>query len=613
MTQLGFLGEVTAYLEASFTNRESEIKFAEVPLAPFAFFGQTATYSKDNFYNPFDTDIVDWRRRMVEGNSRFESHDEDVFRILLGMRGEIDSGPLAGWSWDAHYIRGESEREQHFGDVYNLARVANAVGPTTGSPATGDLACVNDPANCVPLNVFGQGVVTGEMLDYITFTTNESFEAEQDIIEITFSQPDLFELPAGPVGFAIGYQFREESGTDTPDSQVAALGDAATGTPRQRTKGNFDVNAFYAEAIVPLLSDVPGAESLELELALRTADYNTFGHTTDPKIGIKWRPYSDLLVRGTYSTAFRAPNIGELFGGAGVSFPSLTDPCSGGNVGGSVCKDPRVPNAGFVPISTQVKERVGGSPGVTAEEADIFTLGLVFTPSFLSQLSISIDYYDYEIEDAITRVGSDFILKSCATTGAHCDKIQRFPDGNVLEINNRTTNVGGVDHSGYDFAIAYRGLDGPFGGLFDFRIDTTLVLEHDVIQADGSKINHDGFFRDEQDGHFADWKGILSIDYTNESFRFSWDTRFIDEVDEEFTDQGTGATLRRKMSERWYHDVQVGYDFETFGIQNTLLFGMDNVFDKDPPFSLDAFNDNADVRTFDTVGRFIYARIIASF
>ena len=134
----GALGDLSGFLETTYVMRSSEAKLAEVPLAPLAFFGHPAPYSKDNFYNPLGADIPDWRRRMVEGGSRTEPNDEDTLRLLFGLRGDWFEGPLSGWSWEAHASYGESKRESHFGHIYDLERVANAVGPTIGD-SPGDL------------------------------------------------------------------------------------------------------------------------------------------------------------------------------------------------------------------------------------------------------------------------------------------------------------------------------------------------------------------------------------------------------------------------------------------------------------------------------------------
>ena len=607
------LGEVSGYMEATYTNRESRQKLAEVPLAPLAFFGFAAPYSKDNHYNPLGADIPDWRRRMVEGGSRTDPNEEDTTRLVIGLRGEWTQGAMENWSWDAYMTRGESRRTSNFGHIYNLERVLNAVGPTNGSPGTGDLACVNDAANCVPLNTFGENSVTQEMLDYITFTTNEAFNLEQEIFALNLSTPSLVELPAGPLGFAIGFEYRDEFAADRPDSQVATLGDAATGTPRQPTSGGYDVREAYLELVVPLLADKPLVESLSLEAAVRHSDYDAFGATTNPKFGWRWRINSDLVFRGSVSSAFRAPNVGELYGGAGTSFPSLSDPCSGGRVGGNVCMDPRVPDAGFEVISTQIRTRVGGNPDLVPEEADILTAGIVWTPQALAGLSVALDYYEYELTDAIGGLGADFILDSCAARGELCSRIDRFPDGNVLQLDNRTANASGLDAKGVDLGVSWVGITLPVGEL-DVRLDLTRVIKHNLIQPDGTKIKHAGWFRDDQSGHFGKLRFILGLRYQlNESLNFTWDARFIDDVQEEYPDSFTGETLERELEGQIYHDLQANWSFGLGGIDTMLTFGADNVLDEDPSFSLDGFNDNTDVTTFDTAGRFLYGRLRLAF
>ena len=606
---VGPLGDLSGYLEATYTKRSSEAELAEVPLAPLAFFGHSAPYSKDNYYNPLGADIADWRRRMVEGGRRTDSNEEDTARLLVGLRGEWFEGPLSGWFWEAHASYGESKRELHFGHIYDLERVTNAVGPTIGS-SPGDLRCANDTANCVPLNTFGENSVTQEMLDYLTFTTDESFGMDQQIWAVSLTTPALFQMPAGAVGAAFGFEYRDEFASDMPDPRVAALGDAATGTPRQPTSGGYDVTEGYLEVVLPLLADQPLAELVEVEAAVRYSNYSAFGSTTNPKIGLRWRVGGDVVARGSFSTAFRAPNVGELYGGAGTSFPSLSDPCSGGRMGGSICMDPRVPDQGFEIISTQIRTRVGGNDTLKPEEADIFTVGMVWTPeTALAGLSLALDYYDYELVEAIGGLGADFILNACAMRGELCDRIERFPDGNVRQLDNRTANAAGLESSGIDLALAYKGLPLPVGEL-DVRLDLTRILAHDVIQPDGTVIEHARWFRDDQDGHFGEWKYSLGLGYIfNNNLDVAWDIRFIDDVTEEYEDQFTGDVHERTLDGAVYHDLQANWRFDAWRGRSMLTVGVDNVLDDDPSFSLDGFNDNTDVRTFDTVGRFIYGRV----
>ncbi len=623
--ELSFTGmsEFRIFGEVLYSETDGQQKLAETPLAPLAFFGINAPYAADNFYNPFGVEIGDWRRRMVESGSRTDDNELDQIRVVLGANGGWNEGLLKGWDWDAFYLYSEVKRSSRFGPIFNLDRVANAVGPTTGSLETGDLQCVNDSENCVPLNVFGENSVTQEMLDYIAFTTNEDFGAEVEQWELNVSTPELFALPYGDLGVAFGYSHRDVSGFDIPDSQVVTLGDRSTGTPRQPTGGGFVVNELYAEIFLPLLADLPFAKQLDVEFGVRHSRYDTFGNTTNIKIGGKYRPFEDLLLRASYSEAFREPTIFDSFGGAGTSFPSLSDPCAENPT--QFCIEDGVPAGGFEPVSTQIRERTGGNPNVEPEEAETFTAGAVYTPTFndwVQGFAIGFDYFDIELTNAIDTVGTSFILTQCAENGSTCNLIDRFgPEAGNSEgfpslVDNTTTNVGGIDVRGVDIFVSYTGLDTPFG-VFNFSVDGAYLDQYDKIQADGSVIAHAGRFIDDQDGYFARWRVLgtttWSYDLGIGQLGASWDVRWISEADENFQDQGTGEVLERTVDGRIYNDIQVSFDFEAGPSSNILVFGIDNLFDKEPPFSLDAFNDNTDVRTFDTVGRFWYGRITTRF
>ena len=607
-----------AFAELSYINRESDQALAEVPLAPLAFFGFSAPYSAENFYNPFGADINDWRRRMVEGGPRTEDVEQETKRVVLGFRGARED-----WDWEVSYTYGETDASYVFGDLYNLQRVANAVGPTTGSLATGDLACVNDSANCVPLDVFTPGVIDQAALDYVTFSTNESGGQQQDIWHVSVANGNIFELPAGPVGMAVGYEHREEEAFDRPDSQVAALAasGAVTGTPRFPTSGGYDVDEIFVEFIVPLVADQPFFNDLEVQLAHRYSDYSNFGDTNNSSVGVLWRPHDDLLLRGKWSQAFRAPNVSDLFGGAGTSFPSTSDPCAVNPT--SFCIADGVPAAGFTPISTQISTRVGGNPDIQPEEADVFTVGFVYTPSFAEwaePFALTFDYYDVDLDNAIGELGADFILSSCAANGSNCDLITRFTDpgiaGNPRSVNNSFTNVGGVTTSGFDVGITYTNLETGFG-TFDFRLEATYIDEYDKEQADGTIISHAGRFIDDQDGFFGRLKTSFDIGWDYNNWYASYSLRSISDADERFEDfvlanpDRTDGLFDRTVKGRVYHDVQVGYNFEDYGLR--VVVGGDNITDKEPPLSLDGFNDQTDVRTFDTAGAFWYFRATYSF
>lgn len=635
LSDFAFFGETRAFGEIQYVDRESAYALAEQPLAPLAFYGFDAPYSADNEYNITGVDISDWRRRLVEDGPRTGFTEIQTIRAVAGFEGELDNGIL----WEAYFNYGESDYSNSYGPLFNLTKVANAVGPTARD-GDGMLRCDTnadgafgsaDDQDCVPLNTFGENSITQEMIDYIAFRQNESNKYTQKVYALTLTKPDLFELPGGDLGIAGGYQHREESGQFVPDALVLELAEsgAVTGTPSDVTDGGYEVDEFFIEARLPFV------DTFEVDLGYRYSDYDTFGSTSNWKVGAQFRPIDDLLIRGSAATAFRAPTIASLYGGSGISFPAVTDPCA--NNPTANCIADGVPQAGFTQISTQVRTQVGGSPSVEAEEADTFTLGLVYQPSQFDGVAFAIDYYDIELSNPITEVGASVILSQCAETGDFCDLIQRFGpganEGAPLLIDNRTTNAGAIETSGIDLLAEWKGIDTEVG-VFGVRWEATLLLEYDKTQANGTVVPHDGFFRDDEDGHFAEWRYILLATYENGPWNAQIDYRFIDEVTEFGSDLAgscvdtNGATTQegvnvgltcvnassgyastnlgdfvRTIDSASYVDLYGSYDFSD---GNIVFVGIDNLFDEEPPLSVDGFNDNTDVRTFDTVGRYYY-------
>jgi outer membrane receptor protein involved in Fe transport len=598
--------------ELSFNRRTSKTKLAPLPLAPLAFFGWTdATYSADNYYNqqfgPKDrngntVDIADWRRRMVETGGRDSEFRVETVRAMFALDGEFDNG----WGYEVSYVFGANDAATRGAGGVNFEKVSAAVGPSFMDDL-GNVVCGTEAApiaGCVSLNTFGtpgtDGEVSQEMMDYILFEAHDFGSNEQQILSASI-YGDAFELPAGTVGFAAGIEHREEKGADYPDALIA-LG-ITSGSSRTSTVGSYEVDEVFIEANLPLLNDAPLAEVLEVDLAVRYSDYNTFGDTTNHKIGVRWVPFEGLMVRGTSSTAFRAPSTNDLFQGASDNSPEVVDPCNTNPT--AFCIADGVPAAGFEPIGDQLSSTRGGSTELTPEEADIFTAGFVYTPSFVEGVSLTFDYWDIEITNAISTLGEQLILDSCAATGEHCDKITRFGSssplyGNSIDIDDRTTNVGGVDSSGYDFNIRYT--TDLEGGTLAINLDTTYYKTYDITQANGDVIENAGYFyRNSGDGNFPEWKTNTDIRYTTDDWSATWSVRYIGEVDEPFdTDSGF-----RTVDSQVINDARFSYFMDN--MQATV--GLNNVFDEDPPYADTGFNDNTDPRTYNTTGRHVYVSL----
>lgn len=614
---------VRVFTELSFNRRTSKTKLAPLPLAPLAFFGWTgSTYSADNYYNqqfgPKDmngdtVDIADWRRRMVETGGRDSQFRVETVRAMFGIDGEFDNG----WGWEASYIFGANDSATQGAGGVNFEKVDLAVGPSF-KDEQGNVVCgtVDAPiAGCVSLNTFGtpgtDGEITQEMMDFILFEAHDVGSNEQQIMSASVFG-DAFELPAGTVGFAFGIEHREEKGADYPDALIA-LG-ITSGSSRTSTVGSYSVDEAFLETNVPLLSGVVGAEVLEVDLAVRYSDYDTFGDTTNHKIGVRWMPFDGLMVRGTSSTAFRAPSTGDLFAGSSDNSPTVVDKCSGtvdGFAPGTPsCIASGAPAGGFEPIGDQLSSTRGGNPELKPEEADIFTAGIVYSPDFVEGLSLTLDYWDIEITSAISTLGEQLILDSCYTTGEHCDKITRFGAdsllyGNSIDIDDRTTNVGGVESSGYDFNIRYT--TDFEGGTLAFNVDTTYYDTYDITQANGDVIENAGYFyRNSGDGNFPEWKTNADVRYTSDDWSASWSVRYIGEVEEPFSNADSGF---RTIDSQIINDARFTYFMDNM----TATIGLNNIFDEDPPFADSGFNDNTDPRTYNTTGRHVYVTLGLSF
>jgi len=637
------------FSELSFTRRTSDTKLAPLPLAPLVFFGyQDAAYSADNYYNqqfgPKDKDgntveISDWRRRMVETGGRDSNFRIETVRAVFGFDGQINDD----WGYEVSYVYGANDAATNSAGGVNFEKVGLAVGPSFLDPISGEVVCgtADAPiADCVSLNTFGtpgtDTQVSQEMMDFITFDAHDFGSNEQQIISASVFG-DAFELPAGTVGVAFGVEHREEKGADYPDALIA-LG-ITSGSSRLATEGGYSVDEAYVEANFPLLSGVAFAETLELDVAIRYSDYDTFGDTTNSKFGIRWAPADGLLVRATTSTAFRAPSTSDLFAGSSANSPTIEDPCATNPT--SHCIADGVPAGGFEPIGDQLSSTRGGSTEVQPEEADITTVGVVYSPEFVDGLSMTIDYWDIEVTNAISTIGEQLILNKCASEGTFCDKITRFGasdgalHGNSIDIDDRTTNVGGVNSSGYDFNIRYA-TDLGFGAL-KVNMDTTYYDTYDVIQADDSIVEHSGKYWDASsgDGNFPEWKTNLSLSLQTDDYAVNYTVRYMSSV-EEYVDFAStsdwekseinsafrtsevingetnavdGWDVYREVGSSTIHDVRFTYFMENL----TATVGVDNLFDKAPPFMASGFNDNTDPRTYNTTGRHMYVSLGLTF
>ena len=413
-------------------------------------------------------------------------------------------------------------------------------------------------------------------------------------------------MPAGELAFAAGVEYREQDGSFRPDP-IAASGETA-GIPSGATAGSFNVTEFYGELNIPLISGAAGADLLEVNLAARSSDYSTSGSESTYKAGVLWRPIEDLSVRGSFSTGFRAPGIGELFGGAAREDFTFLDPCADvlGTIlaadGGRLESGPQPQNIidncavlgvgpGLAQRNPQLSALSQGNSALIAETSDSWSAGFVWSPAFaenagwIEGLTVSIDFYDLEIEDAVQGRDPGEVVTACVDTldPFFCDSVPRTASGQVDVISNQLQNIGTIEVSGFDIAVNYVG---PETGIGQFNVSLNATKLDEYIERtanpDGSLTTtertgthtNETFMR-----AFPDWRATTSIDWIYDRWAANLSFRWIDEM---ITDSGTGPDAQ-KLDSAVFTDLQVRYNPAFLDDALTVAIGFNNLFDEDPP------------------------------
>ncbi len=622
-----FFRHLNGYFESSYTARTSEQKLAPEPLALGL---EGIVVSADNYYNPFGKDFFDMRRRMVEGGHRVWTQNGNTFRFVGGLDGSLpEMGALRSWYWDVSWNYGLTQNSEMNSGRYNRPKVANALGPSFVD-SEGIPRCGTGPDNmiegCVPLDFFsGAPNMTQEMIDYISYRGAAYGFTEQTSMLANLTG-ELFEIPfGGMVAVAMGYEYREMRGGYDPNP-LEASGDT-TGNKSEPTQGGYHVNEFFAELQIPLIANLPLIEMFELSAAFRSFHYSTFGGDYTWKLGTRWQLTEELTARGTYSTAFRAPSVGELYSGAYDDFPYVRDPCTTNDGRERTdlqkvnCTADGVPEVLNDP-TVQLLSRAGGNTALEPETADIVTVGLVYSPDFISDLSLTLDYFQIKVDNAINTIGNAVILNACYnTTDVQaerdlCDRIHRNNAGFINYIDNRITNIGGVETAGIDFQLRYNLVTAGVG-TFWFNLEGTWLLRYDQIQGRGDYESTVEGLNKYDLGVNPDLRANLSVIWALENWGAGLTARFVNRFDECKDDDcqpGEGKEVISRTVEA-YHvwDLFVSYGWDSSFGDTKCTLGVNNVLDREPPIVYNAFLAPTDNTTYDLMGRLFYVRLAQTF
>ena len=625
---------ISMFGRISYTKRTSETKAAPEPLCFFDCgnrISDATVISALNPFNPFGVDLsvangnaAFFGRRPLESGGRLFFQETNTYMFTAGLQGDFESGGR-NFYWDLTGGYGDNSGFQEKFNSHNQAKLQIAL----GDPAV----CAQVP-NCVPFNLFGgqtpppgsgeSGSITQAMLDFVRYTQRDF--SEQTLKNIAFNiGGDLFDMSAGTVGFAAGFEYRDHSGSYRPDP-IAAAGETA-GIPAGATTGEFDVTEYYAEVNVPLIAGAALADYVEVNLAARSSDYSTSGRESTYKFSGLWRIVPEFSVRASVSTGFRAPGIGELFGGAAREDFTFTDPCADytaiiGSVNGG--RDtPQPPNiqancaaqgvpVGLAQTNPQLSAVSAGNSTLSAEESDSWTFGAVWSPAWSEGLAwsegitASIDFYNHEINNAVQGRDPGDVITACVETNDpfFCDSVPRTPAGQIGLVNNQLQNIGGIDAVGMDLSLTY--LSPEFSiGQFNAQVNLTRLEEYKerTSNPDGSVNVNDltGQHTDETFARaFPDLRAVTTVGWARDRWNGSLVFRWTDEM---ATDGG--GNLDSVM----FTDLRASYTPAMLDESLTVTLGFNNVFDEDPPVCFPCGVIGLSTVSHDLPGRVGYLRV----
>jgi iron complex outermembrane receptor protein len=548
-------------------------------------------------------------RLPLEARSRRSEFNTENFHAYTGFNGylnlfnrEID--------WDTGFGYSSSKETDINNTLFDTVALQNALG---------DVNRCDILSGCVPVNLFGgassakNGSLTPAQLNYIAYEAHGIQKLQERDWTVDLST-DVYELPAGPLGIAIGYEYRDVYGSSQPD--VLAVKGETTGGTTLPTSGNIRTDAEYAEINVPLFANLPGVKKLSIDIANRWSQFMTNGGTTQTSFGthttaastgrlaLRWQATNDLLLRTSWSEGFRTPRVTDLFASSSTTLAQVSDPCApppyGSYTGGSL--PPFCPGVDSQ-TSSQIPATVGGNPQLRPEHSISRTAGIVYSPSWLEGFSANVDYYKIEIAPAIETVTYQNVLNGCYSFGRLCDEIIRSGD-TISHIERHPTSGSDVLTEGFDIGLSYKFPSTSFGD-FSARLNANFVKTYDETKPNSS--TRTGFATSHLAGtggfNFAGTaypkrkaNAYLDWDYGNWSAEYSlW---FIGDYVEpcrpsapcsnpENTLDGEGVPNQypghNHVASATFQNIEASYTFTNWN--TTLALGVQNMTDKNPPVS----------------------------
>jgi iron complex outermembrane receptor protein len=630
---------------AMFSQRQSTQQVAGYPLNSLSQANFPVYVDKNSYYNPYGNAALGgtggqdlfFYRRTVE-LPRITENENRTVHIDANLEGDFTLGGKP-FNWSAGYNHSAVNGATASSGNLNLVNLKKALGPSflnaSGVVQCGTAAAPLSAAECVPFNILGgPSTSTPEALAYINSHGQSTYGSTINSITADIGG-ELFNMPggAGAVGFAGGLEHREVRGYDHPGTFEQS--GYSTDLAGNATDGRYTVKEAYLEVQIPLLKAMPFAELLSVNVATRHSDYSNFGITNNSKFSFMWKPVKDLLARGTWAEGFRAPSVGDTFGGGSQSFDTYLDPCDrkfgdAATVAAVASRCAAVgAGAGFrqqqqggdlssaTGAQSTVPFNVGaGNASLQPETAVTRTLGLVYSPSFVPGLTAAVDWYKIAIDNRITAVTADDVVNRCYVENipSFCTSIKRDAAGNISSLARGNANLGKLEVSGVDLSLNYR-LPRTSFGQFAIRSDTSYTNAFKVKSAaDAEWLNYAGEY------YYNKVKSNLSLDWELGNWNATWTARFQSKTKDQCayedeacsnpdgeTSFGTGYNTIGGVV---YNDVSIGYKTSWKG---KIMIGANNVFDKAPRISYVGASSSSQVDADKPIDRFVYVRYNQAF
>jgi len=606
---------MTAQEQTTLCNSNAQLNFLGNPCTPIANTGNCNL-------TPGDA-LLQIGRRDLEGGNRIDNLRHTAYRMVIGAKGDLGDG----WSYDIYGQYGISLFTEEYENEFSKQRVENDLDVVnTASGPQCEVKILGIDNSCVPLDIFnGFGAISPAALKYVTANGfKEGFTQEQVVSGSINGDLGAWGIQSpwakSPVAVAVGAEYRQE-GLELQTSRDFQINDlyGQGGATLPVPLSSFNVEEGFTEVQVPLIQDMPFAEDVSLNGGYRYSSYSISGSVQSYKYGVEWQPIDDFRLRGSVQRAVRAPNVLELFSPQNTVLFVGQDPCATSTAGQCAF----VPNAGTSALgcpSAQCNHQLSGNIHLKPEVSDTKSFGVVLTPTFIDGFTATIDYFDIKVDNYISIIGPQVILNGCyapnANTAAvafYCPFVHRNSQGAIFGsgyVLNKSLNLPFLSTKGIDFEANYNtsfdDWDMTKGwGALSFNFVGTML---DNLVTKSSPVNSGGNTTYDCAGLYGvtcgtpspDWRHKLRVTWSSPwDFDVSVDWRHLSGVNLDAntantqlggtnvvtcpngsTVHGAGDCPDNSIGSFDYFDVAANWTVRE-GV--SLRFGVDNVFDKDPP------------------------------